>query len=327
MLKLRPAMFTEARSTRVTSNLALQILIFVAVFAVIYIAEAISSVILGLPGMMYEFFEAGLLEHPEKFDFDTTYEISMEIARDWKVMVPTLVCTVFGIILSMVYCRAIEKRTSSSMGFRKRKWFPHYLTGLAAGIIMMSVITGITALLGLTEITVEKDFNIGIILLFFLGFLIQGASEEVIFRGYLMNTIGGSHSAYTALAVSSIAFALAHMANPGLTVLAFVNLVLFGLFAGLWMICFDDIWGACAIHSIWNFTQGNFFGISVSGTGNIESVLKTTAISDKTWLTGGQFGIEGSIFTTLVLAAASVLVILKIRKNSSAVSKEEPQET
>ena len=27
----------------------------------------------------------------------------------------------------------------------------------------------------------------------------------------------------------------------------------------------NSIWGICAIHSMWNFAQGNIFGISVSG--------------------------------------------------------------
>ena len=80
------------------------------------------------------------------------------------------------------------------------------------------------------------------------------------------------------------------------------------------MILTDDIWGGCAIHSIWNCTQGNLYGISVSGTNEMESVMKTVAASDSKILTGGDFGIEGSIFTTIVLVTATAIVYLLMKK-------------
>lgn len=213
------------------------------------------------------------------------------------------------------------------MGIRKNKAVQHYLQGMLTGLILMSAAVGLSALTGASKISAVSDIHAGIILVYFLGWLVQGMSEEFIFRGYLMNTVGGKHSAAAALAVSSVAFACAHLSNTGISLLAFANLVLFAVFAGLYMICFDDIWGACAIHSIWNFTQGNIFGISVSGTGESSSLLKTAAASSRDWLTGGDFGIEGSIFTTIVLAAASVIIIIKIRKTNSSESAIQPSET
>ena len=139
-------------------------------------------------------------------------------------------------------------------------------------------------------------------------------SEEVIFRGFLMNSIAGRFHAFIAIGISAVAFSLAHVMNPGFGVLVFINLAMFGVFASLYMIAFDDIWGACAIHSVWNFTQGSFYGISVSGSGNQESVFRTTAASSSKLLTGGDFGIEGSIFTTVVLAAGIAAVIFKLKK-------------
>ena len=132
-----------------------------------------------------------------------------------------------------------------------------------------------------------------------------------------MTTVGGYHNPLLAIGISSAAFGLAHSANPGINPLAMLNLILFGVFAALYIILFDDIWGACAIHSVWNFTQGNVYGISVSGSGNTESIFRTTAQSSHSFLTGGKFGIEGSIFTTLVLAAGISLLFLKIKKSAS----------
>lgn len=313
MQKLRPQMFIEAGNTRAPSNIVLQILIFAAVFCVIAVAEGIGGSIFALPAMISELMKAD----QSSLDFRQSYDLAASVMKDWKVMVPTLYFTVFGTVLSVVYCRFVEKRSLGSMGIRKKNALKHYLRGFLTGFLLMSVIAGASVLTGTAKISIVSGINAGVILLYFLGWLLQGMSEEFIFRGYLMNTVGGKHSATAALTVSSVAFAAAHLSNTGISLLAFANLVLFAVFAGLYMICFDDIWGACAIHSVWNFTQGNIFGISVSGTGAADSFLRTTAVSSRSWLTGGDFGIEGSIFTTIVLAAATAMVIFRIRKTQT----------
>lgn len=323
MLKLRPKMFTEAEKTHATSNLALQILIFIAFFFISQLATGTIASFFAMPSMMKEMLNSEAFSSGQQITFDQSYDAAMSaMQNNPTVMIASLFATVIGTLLSILYCRSIEHRSYGSMGFRKRKAFPHYLMGLIVGIVMMGAITGISVLTGISDIKTASDIQIGIIILYFFGFLIQGMSEEVIFRGYFMSTLGGKHSAAIAIIVSSLGFAAAHLANPGITALAFVNLTLFGIFAALYIICFDDIWGACAIHSIWNFTQGNIFGISVSGTGEAASVFHTTAVSDKAWLSGGEFGIEGSILTTVVLTAASVIILLRIRKNQSAEVQE-----
>ena len=134
-----------------------------------------------------------------------------------------------------------------------------------------------------------------------------------------MTTVGANHSTVTAISVSAVTFGCAHLANPGVTPLALINLILFGVFAALYMIYFDDIWGVCGIHSLWNFSQGNIYGISVSGTSKSESFFRTYPKASNAALTGGKFGIEGSIFTTIVLAAAiTVMLVLHDRREKAA---------
>ena len=181
-------------------------------------------------------------------------------------------------------------------------------------------------LFGVNSIAVRSGINFGMIALYFGGFLVQGMSEEFIFRGYLMNSVGGKHSAALAVGISALAFGLAHAANPGFNALALLNLVLFAVFASLYMLNSDNIWGVCAIHSIWNFMQGNFYGISVSGAVNADSFFITSAKSSHGFLTGGEFGIEGSIFTTLVLTAAIAAVLYAMIKNKRLFSQTESRE-
>ena len=330
MIKLRPKMFEESSKSFASKNIFVQIIIFLIVFLIIYLFEAIVPAILTVPKMLDEFSnDQELLNGTKKLTMKESMSIASKLSGKPEIMIPTLLSTVFGTIVSIFYCRCIEMRPVRSMGMRKRKLVPHYLLGLVVGLAMMSAITLLTVLTGTNSISLCSSISAKIIALYFLGFFIQGMSEEFIFRGYLMTTIGGGSSPVLAVAVSSAAFGMAHIANPGISVLAMFNLILFGVFAALYMIYFDDIWGGCAIHSIWNFSQGNLYGISVSGSGETESVFRTASKSSHDFLTGGKFGIEGSIFTTFILGAgtAIVLYLMYQRQQKEEVPEQGSQDT
>lgn len=320
-MKLNCGMFEEAKKSTASKNIFFNILIFIVIFVIIQIAESVIPTLLTTPEIMKRVLEDGTA------DVQQTMKTSIEVGTMPKYMIPTLFCTAFGTIISIIYCRFIEGRYLTSMGMRKKKAVIHYAQGLAVGLVLISVDVGLCALFGISNISLCSSINFGIIALYLLGFLVQGMSEEFIFRGYFMNTLGSRHNTWIAVIVSSCAFSLAHLLNPGFNVLVFLNVALFGVFMGLYMIAFDDIWGACAVHSIWNFTQGNFYGISVSGTGESESVFRTTVKSTSAILTGGDFGIEGSLMTTIVISIAIAIILLKISKNNKSTVDSSVSET
>ncbi len=317
MLKVRPKMFREASESYVSHSIPIKLLIFVSAFAVIFILESIIPSILTTPRILKEVAADPLYSSGKKqFTLSESMKISEKYMKLPEIMIPNLICTVFGTIVSLFCCRCIEMRHVRSMGVRKRRIIPHYLTGLGIGAILMTSITFLTVLAGANSISLCSDINFKIISLYLLGFFIQGMSEEFIFRGYLMSSLGSRNTAL-AITVNSVAFGIVHGLNPGLTPLAMVNLILFGLFASFYVILFDDLWGACAIHSVWNFMQGNIYGISVSGSGQSESVFRVNQQSSYGFLTGGSFGIEGSIFTTVILLIASAVVLYAVKRRYS----------
>lgn len=314
MLNLKSEMFEESKKSTASENLIVNIVVFIIIWALIIIAESVIPGIMSNDELQQRLMEEGLLEN---IDFDKIMAVSTETSMKPKYFIPSLLCTGFGTLISIIYCRFIEARHLSSMGMRKKKIGVHYLQGLVVGIILITVVVLLPVVFGINTITLCTNINFGLIGLYFIGFFVQGMSEEFIFRGYFMNTLGGKHNPIIAIVVSASAFSLAHIFNPGYNFLIFINLALFGAFASLYMIYFDDIWGVCAIHSIWNFTQGNFYGISVSGTAETESVFRTTAVSSSDILTGGTFGAEGSIITTVVLASASAFMLYRISKQKT----------
>ena len=239
------------------------------------------------------------------------------------VSIVSLFCTVFCIIATIVYCTKIEKRSIHSLGFRGKSPFTEYLTGLGLGAGMLIVAWGICLATGSAVCLCMKGSLSPMLILFFLGFLVQGMSEEVFCRGFMMQSISARYAPIVAILLNAVFFAALHLGNSGIAPLALINLFLFGVFASLYMWKRGNIWGIAAFHSAWNFAQGNLVGIKVRGTSLGPSVLETRFSEAGTLINGGDFGIEGGLACTLVyVVGIIILLILPVRKDSSLVNSD-----
>ena len=214
------------------------------------------------------------------------------------------------LFLFMFWVKVIEKNALSSLGFVKRNWLKYLAWGILLSLLQMGVIALVYQVSGigsfvLNELSLEP-------LLFILGlfpfWLLQGGTEEVATRGWLLTRIAAKTNLPLAIAISSSLFGILHMGNAGVTFLSILNVILDGVLAGLLFIYTDSIWLVVAQHGTWNYVQGNLLGFQVSGTGADASIFSFTMGDGPDWLTGGAFGAEGSIITTLVLLVSLVIV-------------------
>jgi membrane protease YdiL (CAAX protease family) len=144
-------------------------------------------------------------------------------------------------------------------------------------------------------------------LLMLLAWVVQGGSEEIITRGWYLSTLGVRYRPWVGVGVSSLLFALLHLtANP----VALLNLLLFGLFLALYCLREGSIWGVCGWHTAWNWTMAKCFGLSVSGHQIPGGAFLNLKAEGNSFLSGGDFGPEGSIYATFVFAAGIALVLL-----------------
>ena len=214
------------------------------------------------------------------------------------------------LFLFMFWVKVIEKNALSSLGFVKRNWLKYLAWGILLSLLQMGVIALVYQVSGigsfvLNELSLEP-------LLFILGlfpfWLLQGGTEEVATRGWLLTRIAAKTNLPLAIAISSSLFGILHMGNAGVTFLSILNIILDGVLAGLLFIYTDSIWLVVAQHGTWNYVQGNLLGFQVSGTSADASIFSFTMGDGPDWLTGGAFGAEGSIITTLVLLVSLVIV-------------------
>ena len=202
-----------------------------------------------------------------------------------------------------LWVRFREGRPFATVGFRSR---PSGIGlgavvgfGMFAVVVLAGVVTGQTTL----EARAPTAALVGGVLVALAGFAVQGSTEEILIRGYLMQAAVRRWGLVAGVAVQAALFALLHGLNPGTGVLAVVNLVLVAVFLAGWALLEGGLWGVCAWHAVWNWAQGNVWGLLVSGQPITTSLLVTRPSPGASDLvTGGGFGPEGGLPATVVLA-------------------------
>ncbi len=229
-----------------------------------------------------------------------------------------LLLTIIQAAVTILYCRFIEKRSLESMGLKKEKFFPNYGIGLVIGFAAYSATLGITALAGAANYEGGDFRNPLMYAVICVGWIIQGAEEEIVCRGYMMATLSTKMPLWVAILVSSASFGIMHFFNTGFSVLAFINITLVGIAFALLAIRCNSLIPSCAFHSVWNWAQGNFYGMPVSGNASGPSVMKFSLPEDMDIWTGGAFGVESGLGTTIVMVALGAALLLIPQKKKEA---------
>lgn len=244
---------------------------------------------------------------------------------------PLMLLTLFSnaamILLTILFCITIQKRTAASIGFVRRKAGLHYLAGAGAGLLLFGGAVLINVLTGSMTIDgISSGFSPLLFLLFLAGFGIQGMAEEVLCRGYFMVSVGRRYSVAAAVFLNSAVFSLLHIFNPGISPLAVINLLLVGIVFSLYFLRTGNIWGVGALHSVWNFVQGNVFGMEVSGLNLSCSLFESSTDPARSFWNGGAFGPEGGFSVTIVMVIAILLLLFwKKPENEAQETAQIPQ--
>jgi membrane protease YdiL (CAAX protease family) len=217
-----------------------------------------------------------------------------------------LVNALVSIGMAFIFRRFIDRQSIGSMGFGWKGRQRTAWAGFLLGIILLGV--GSLLLYFTQHIDwLDTRLDMGAIGTGLGLFLLTALSEEIVFRGYVLNNLLSSMDKWTALIVVSILFALVHLGNAGLNPVAVLNLVAGGVLLGINYIFTRNLWFSIFFHFSWNFFQGVVLGYEVSGL-ELQSIWHMDRKGDEL-LTGGAFGFEGSAVATGLLVMAIFLCL------------------
>ncbi|WP_303481886.1 CPBP family intramembrane glutamic endopeptidase [Thalassotalea sp. 1_MG-2023] len=196
-----------------------------------------------------------------------------------------------------------DGRPFHQLGFSREMLLKKLGLGSIIGIISILVIYLTLFFSNYIETSVNT-LNLYSFTLYFGFFSIVAINEELLVRGYILNNLLKSQQKYVSIIISALIFMLLHSGNNDVSLLSFVNLLLVGIFLGLYYAQYKDLWFPIGFHLTWNFMQGPVLGFPVSGL-PIEGML-TQKLAGSSTLTGGSFGLEGSylVMTLLILLCA-----------------------
>lgn len=318
VFKTPPRMFGEAAQAARGHIWIVELLIFVLVFSATNFVENIPFTLMLAVKMIVD--PASVFGWVGSFN--SLSDVVVNMPTDMRIMF--LYSTGIMTACVIAYCKLVEKRGLKTLGFRRDGAVREYLIGIAAAFVMISAAAGLGYITGAYTFTVSA-VSVPLMLLYLFGFVIQGMAEEVLCRGYLTVSLARRNPVWLSVLLSSLVFAALHIGNPGMDVFAYINVFLIGALLAVYTLKRGNIWGACALHSFWNFFQSNLYGISVSGTGwgAGASPLVATAKEGADILSGGIFGIEGGLCDTAVEVAALLIVIFLVPAKKNEFSQFE----
>lgn len=245
-----------------------------------------------------------------------------DLDTQWQPLAIYLAGGGIAIILVVAWAFLFERRSPAALGFNG-KIAGSYLRGLLAGGLSLGAVVGVIFAAGGYE--AAGNPSLGLLapavltpfLALFGGYVIQGAAEETLFRGWLMPLVASRHGLIAAVLINAGVFALLHAGNidPSKELaLGLFNLFLFAVVLSLYAVKEGSLWGVCAFHTAWNTLLGTGFGLEVSGQQvAIAPMVVNLAPAPNApwWLTGGAFGPEASVAATIVLVGGSAYLIAK----------------
>jgi membrane protease YdiL (CAAX protease family) len=184
--------------------------------------------------------------------------------------------------------------------------------GLLLGFLMMTGIFLIELGLGVLHVSwrgltpTEVAGAVGISL---FVFAFSAMFEELLFRGYMFQTLMQWVTFLPALMIMSLLFGLGHLRNPHATPFSTANVLLAGVLLSFAYLKTRSLWLPFGLHLSWNFAQTTLYAFPTSGFAFAERRLFLSMQSGPEWITGGEFGPEGGVLATIALIAATWYIL------------------
>jgi len=224
-------------------------------------------------------------------------------------------------VANAVSVRAFERGSLADLGLvwsrtSSRELFAGAGLGAAAAILLLSV----PLALGLARFAPSQkaDHPWGAFLFVTVTLLFGAVGEELLFHGYAFQLLVRRIGAFATILPAGVLFGLAHIGNQNATNLGIFNTMAWGILLGYAYARTRALWLPIGLHFGWNFALP-LFGVNLSGfTMGVTGYALQWSAGDL-W-SGGGYGPEGGLPTTLVVIALPFAVRLLVRSGDEEVT-------
>ncbi len=226
---------------------------------------------------------------------------------------------------SWLFLRAFHGRSYRALGlWFYRGWGRELAMGVAVGATLQVAVVGVlVATRAVAFHSLAGGGTSALVSILGLGgwMALAAAFEEILFRGYLFQTMLSGGGTILAVALFSALFAGAHLWNTEAAALSTVNTFLSGVLLATAYLRTRGLWLPIGLHWAWNFTMGPVLSLPVSGLG-MSPVLLRVELAGPRWLTGGGYGPEGGAVLSVACCVA-ILWLARTPRVSASPAMEE----
>ncbi|WP_456313826.1 CPBP family intramembrane glutamic endopeptidase [Pseudomonas shirazensis] len=235
--------------------------------------------------------------------------------KDYRNLLKGLFVSISCIFSYILFFKKYDKRVVTE--FATNRLVKNLFIGFAVGFILQSFTILVIYLNG--SYSVVKINPISFILIPFALMFTVAIIEEVLVRGIIFRIIEEKLGSYISLTFSSVLFGVLHLANPNVTLISAICITTAGFLMGATFIYSRNLWMPIALHFAWNFTQSGIFGAITSGNEKTNSLI-VAKIQGPEFITGGEFGPEGSI-QAIVFCAIGTIIFLVLSQRENKIIK------
>ncbi len=193
--------------------------------------------------------------------------------------------------------------------------------GLLLGVGLFTLVIGIVWLLGAYHVAGLNDWSMLIVAL--VADLPSAFVQQLLLLGILFRITEQALGTWWALLISVLLFGLVHLISiPHITMMDILGILLAGLLFAATYLLTRTLWLPIGLHTAWEVTKDGIFGVGAAGTAGV--ALKGVVRADLTGpvlLTGGASGAQASLVALVVILAASIYLMVRVKQKGQTVSR------
>ncbi len=226
------------------------------------------------------------------------------VPKPARAVWPLLLAAAMGLLGYRLFTTRIERRqpTELSLNGAAREAGIGVVLGAALGLS----VAGMLAAAGAFAVT-GASANWEFLLKCLPEQIMVACFEELMFRAVLFRIVEQRWGTRVALVTAFLLFALAHLQNDNLNAIGIVATGVAGVTLSACYVLTGRLWLSIGMHFGWNYLYDGIFAVPLSG--HAARGWLQVAMPGPEWLTGGAYGVEGSVLTLLVWGATAALML------------------
>jgi CAAX protease family protein len=217
------------------------------------------------------------------------------------------------LVAAWIMLRFIDHRPFWTLGFAPKHLARDLALGSVLGIAWLASALAIPWVLGALRAQAPGDFSLVALAWAGTSMLFNTVAQEVLARSYVFQTIQSEANSFWAILVTSLLFTAYHAGAFQGAWWPVLNVFGAGLLLGLAYLTTGNLWLPITMHFVWNFLGGPVLGLTVSGQADLGTGSERLILTGPVALTGGRFGFEGGVGTT-VATILTLLMLLRLRR-------------